>query len=398
MHRGYVPKVDTDALMAASNLGLAAIRAGFEEKRAFAKEAKLSCDHCKKQETSGSPLQSCSRCRYCSRDCQVAHYKIIHKKACANFDDPPLCRSFNSKVILPGCSYPEVPIFGIGVSEGMGAWVSIGGSIDCRLATLPRGMRARPEDQTPSMGLLMAMTPGMTNGKYLALTIMVQNRSPKANPMVVIGKGIAAVASTRGTPIILQGKEPGEPSIMLDTYPHLGPVLGLAKASAELTHFNGKLVSKNFNGPGYPPNFKPQIKDPASCPAVKEASMCAVLLNVGEYAKFNIEFRAGGPNVTHDFQALELLAHVIVPAIPYDPKTTESYTELLPRAADKGEVCEIRALIDQDAVDAWYTDFKTKGERGYITSHYGEARANMVGEGVQAMAEMFKGLMGRMGG
>lgn len=122
--------------------------------------------------------------------------------------------------------------------------------------------------------------------------------------------------------------------------------------------------------------------------------MCAVLLNVGEYAMFNIEFRAGGPRLTRDFEALELLAHVIVPAIPYDPKSTASYAELLPRAADRDEVCEIRALIDQDAVEAWYKDYKTKGEKAYITSHYGEARAKMVGEGVHAMAETLKAMMG----
>ncbi|KAJ7455223.1 hypothetical protein B0H11DRAFT_2176162 [Mycena galericulata] len=382
MSRGYAPNLNTDSLLASSNAGIAAIRAGLDQKRAFTKEAKALCDNCKKQETSTSPLQSCSRCRsvrYCSRECQVAHYKALHKKACANFDDPPLCRAFNHKVVLPGCSYPEVPIFGIGVSEGMGAWVSIGGSIDCRLATMPGGIKARPDRDTPaSLAQLMAMTPGMTDGKYLSLRIMMQNRT-KATPMVVVGLGVAAVASARGTPIILAGKEPGEKSVMLD-YPHLGRVVGLSKVSAELTHLNGK-----------------EIKDAATCPAVKDAKMCAVLLNVGEYAMFTLEFRAGGPDVTHDFQALELLAHVIVPAIPYDPKATASYSELLPRAADRDEVCEIRALIDQDAVDAWYTDFKTKGERAYITSHYGEARANMIGEGAQAMSEMFKAMMGRMG-
>ncbi|KAJ7017410.1 hypothetical protein C8F04DRAFT_1156511 [Mycena alexandri] len=383
---GYVPKVDTERLMASSEAGIAAIRAGLDEKRAFVKEAKLFCDRCKKQETSASPLQACSRCRsvrYCSRDCQVAHYKTAHKKACANFEDPPLCRAFNHKVPLPGCSYPEMPIFAQGVSEGMGAWVSAGGSIDCRLAALPGGIKSHTGNNQPrSVEHLMAMTPGMVDGKYLSLTILVQNRSPKAKPMVVVGLGIVAVATPRGTPIILEGKDPGEPSRLLD-YPHLnGRVLALAKASAELTHFNGK-----------------SIKDGETCPALKDPKMCAVLLNVGEYAMFTVEFRAGGPNITHDFQAFELLEHVIVPAIAYDPNTPQnkSYAELLPAAADRDEVCEVRAKIDQRAVEAWYRDYKTKGEVAYVTSHYGEARAKMVGSGNQALAEMLKAMMGMKG-
>ncbi|KAJ7126769.1 hypothetical protein C8R44DRAFT_779501 [Mycena epipterygia] len=381
----YVPNVDTEALMTSSNAGIAAIRAGLNEKRAITKEAKLCCEYCKKQETSASPLQSCSRCRsvrYCSRDCQVAHYKVVHKTACAGFVDPPLCRAFNHKVVLPGCAYPEVPIFSRGVSDGMGTWVSAGGTIDCRLATLPGGLKATPNPDAPgpppSVGQMMAMIPGMTNGKYLTLTILAQNRSPKGKPMVVVGKGIVAVASPRGTPIVLEGKDHGEKSLMLE-YPHLGRVLGLSKSAAELTHFNGK-----------------PIKDAAACPAVKDANMCAVLLNVGEYAMFTVEFRAGGPNVTHDFQALELLEHVVVPAIPYDPRFKGSYAEALPQAADRDEVCEIRAKIDQGAVEAWYKDFKTEGERAYIASHYGEARANMIGSGNQALAETFKAMMSRM--
>ncbi|KAJ7644414.1 hypothetical protein FB45DRAFT_784449 [Roridomyces roridus] len=368
-----------DEFMATSNVGIDAIRQGLKEKRAFTKDAKLFCSRCNKQETSARPLQSCSRCRsvrYCSRDCQVAHYSQVHKKACANFQDPPLCRAFSTKIALPGCSYPESPVFGLGVSEAMGAWVSIGGSIDCRLATLPGGIKGRPpKDESLSVSKLMAMVPGMMDGKYLALRIMVQNRAPKAKPMVVVGKAIGAFASAKGTPLFLAGKEPGEINAMVD-YPHLGRVMGLAKVSAEITHFNGK-----------------EIKEAASCSAVKDADMCAVLLNVGDYAMFNIEFRAGARGITHDFQALELLAHVLVPAIPYDPDATESYAKLLPRAADLDQVCEIRAVIDQDSVGAWYKDYKTQGESAYIASHYGEARANMIGAGNQQMQEMLQMMM-----
>ncbi|KAJ7170897.1 hypothetical protein C8R43DRAFT_1150448 [Mycena crocata] len=386
----YTPKVDTDSLMASSNAGMAAIRAGLDQKRAATKEAKLSCDQCKKQETA-TPFQSCSRCRsvrYCSRDCQVVHYKVTHKKDCANFTEPPLCRAFNYKVVLPGCKYPETPIFSRGVSEGMGAWVSSGGTIDCRLATLPGGAKADSQRGDPkSLHHLMAMIPGMLPGNILSMTILVQNRTLKGKAMVVVGTGVVAVASPRGTPIILQGKEPGEPSIMLN-YPHLGRVLGLAKVSAELTHFNGKSASTTLR----------PVKETENCPAVKDAKTCAVLLNMGEYAQFTIQFRAGGPNVTHDFHALELLEHVIVPAVPYNSNFAGSYSELVPQAAERDEVCEIRAKIDHAVVDAWYKDYKTGGEQAYIASHYGEARAKMIGAGNQALAETFKGLMSRMGG
>jgi hypothetical protein len=59
----YIPKVDTRGMMASADAGVAHIRAGLNEKRAFAREAKLCCDRCKKQETSANPLQACSRCR-----------------------------------------------------------------------------------------------------------------------------------------------------------------------------------------------------------------------------------------------------------------------------------------------------------------------------------------------
>ncbi|KAF7374637.1 Ubiquitin carboxyl-terminal hydrolase 18-like protein [Mycena sanguinolenta] len=356
----YIPQVDTDAMMASANAGMAQIRAGLDEKRALTKEAKLSCDHCKKHETSVSPLQACSRCRsvrYCSRGCQLAHYKMTHKEDCANFASPPLCRAFNTTICLSGCSYPETPIFALGVSQGMGAWVSKAGSIHCRLATLPGGRKNL--DRNDPLTMLM-MTPGMARGKYLSLRVLVQNRSPKAKPMVVIGTGIVAFASAKGTPIILEGKEPGEPSTMF------GPLLGLAQVDAQITYFNGKSLEK---------------KEAKSCPAVKDAAACAVLLNVGEHAIFNVEFRAGGPRITHDFQALELLQHVVVPCIPYDHKASGPYLELLMQAADRNEVCEVRAVLDQVAVDAWYKDYKTKGESAYISGHYGEARARMMGEG-----------------
>lgn len=112
---------------------------------------------------------------------------------------------------------------------------------------------------------------------------------------------------------------------------------------------------------------------------------------------FSVEFRCGGPNITHDFQALELIEHILIPFVPYDPAFSGPYSELLPLAADRDEVCEVRAKINKDAVATWYRDYKTKGERAYIASHYGEARANMVSSGNQALAETFRALVGNFG-
>jgi hypothetical protein len=106
-----------------------------------------------------------------------------------------------------------------------------------RLAALPGGEKALPEKDEPlSVEELMAMVPGMMNGTYYTMTVLVQNRTPKNTPMgsfhttppewahvcavVVVAKAIAAVASPKGTPIFLEGKERGEPSIMFE-YPHL---------------------------------------------------------------------------------------------------------------------------------------------------------------------------------
>ncbi|KAF8206164.1 hypothetical protein K438DRAFT_1963259 [Mycena galopus ATCC 62051] len=329
--------------------GMAHIRAGLDEKRAFTKEAKLCCDRCKKQETSATPLQACSRCRsvrYCSRECQAAHYKTTHKQDCASFAVPPLCRAFNTTVCLPGCSYPETPVFARGISEGWTGDHSWG-----------HGGRNKLDRDDPRTMLMMA--PGYADGKYLSLQILVQNRSPKAKPM---GKGIVAVASPRGTPIILEGKErENQPKLKCAGS---GNVLGLAKTSAEITHFNGKSLAD-----------EKQVK---GCAAVKDTEACAVLLNVGDHA-------------------LELLQHVIIPCIPYDPKATAPYGKLLPEAADKDEVCEVRAMFDQAVVEAWYRDYKTKGERAYIASHYGEARAQMIGDGNKALEEMFKAMASMAG-
>jgi hypothetical protein len=105
--------------------------------------------------------------------------------------------------VLPGCKYPEVPVFARGVSEGMGAWVSSGGTIDCRsvffvlhwgarvsdvlyrLAALPGGENATLDENgpPPSVAHVMAMVPGMMNGKYYTMTVLVQNRTPKNTPM-----------------------------------------------------------------------------------------------------------------------------------------------------------------------------------------------------------------------
>lgn len=88
-----------------------------------------------------------------------------------------------------------------------------------RLATIPGGVESysRPDsDAIPSFEHLMNMIPGQKNGKYLSLTVLVQNRMKKPTPMVVVGKAIMAVGTVAGSSIIRQGKEKWEPNLDLD--------------------------------------------------------------------------------------------------------------------------------------------------------------------------------------
>lgn len=46
----------------------------------------MTCDYCAKGEEADVKFKACSKCKdvcYCSRDCQVAHWKV-HKKVCGD--------------------------------------------------------------------------------------------------------------------------------------------------------------------------------------------------------------------------------------------------------------------------------------------------------------------------
>ena len=120
----------------------------------------------------------------------------------------------------------------------------------------------------------------------------------------------------------------------------------------------------------------------------------SVVLNRGDFAIFEVDYRCGSQVIVHDFEALELLDHILVPAAEYDPTFTGPWTELLPRAVEKNNsVVEIRAPIDQPEVARWYEDFKRSGVSAYITSHYGEARAQMISAGNNALGQHMAMLM-----
>lgn len=59
-------------------------------------------------------------------------------------------------------------------------------------------------------------------------------------------------------------------------------------------------------------------------------------------------------------------------------------------------------MIDQDQVDEWYEDYKTKGKKAYIRSHYGESRAEMIDAGDTVMGQQLQMMLRmaaeRMGG
>ena len=50
------------------------------------------CDHCQKPFTADVKGMKCGGCflpRYCSKDCQAAHWKSVHKKECKSFQNDP---------------------------------------------------------------------------------------------------------------------------------------------------------------------------------------------------------------------------------------------------------------------------------------------------------------------
>ncbi|RDB17184.1 hypothetical protein Hypma_001692 [Hypsizygus marmoreus] len=375
--------VDIDDLLESSGHGTASITAGLNKKKALSREAKITCDACGKESDEKKPLQACVRCRtvrYCNKACQVAHFNRTHKADCKSFAQPPLCRAFDTKTILPGCVYPETPIFARDHVDGMGCWVSIGGSIDCRLSPILGNPTHDGRRLTDNMSFeeMMGSLPGQS-GNFLSIRVLVQNRisAKNAAPRIVVGKLILAVTSARGTPGILEGTLPGEGYLKLED-PNGDPIAALAPMYFALTHFNGKTVQCNDH------------------PAVKDKLTCAVVLEMGDFAIFEVQYRCGGPRVKRDFEALELLQYINVPSTAYDPNFRGPFTEVIPQAAERDDVCEVHAMIDYAALAAWYGDFKTKGEQAYLRSHYGEARARMSQSGNRALEQHFGMLMNMM--
>ncbi|KAI0049594.1 hypothetical protein FA95DRAFT_1488915 [Auriscalpium vulgare] len=362
--------VDVDGLMSAGAEGIAAIRAGLEAKKQQSRAAKHRCDYCGKEDDDKKPLQACTGCRtvrYCNKTCQTAHYRVAHKRDCSSFSETPLCRPFNPKLILAGCSYPEVPIFAKAHVDGMGCWVSPSGSIDCSLAALPGSRIPSRNRDNMSMEQLLAALPGAP-GRFLDIRVMVQNRVRRkgAPPMVVVGKCIIAISSARGTPQIIEGNLPGEVNVKLQDWN--GSVTPLF---LKLTHYNGK-----------------EVKSGERLAALKDDKTTSVVLHQGDFVIFELQYRCGGPNISRDFEAWELLDHIFVPSVPYDPAFSGPWSELLPRAVEKDDsVCEVRAKVSQELVDRWFADYKQKGQDAYIRSHYGEARAQMIAAGNNALGQ-----------
>lgn len=192
-----------------------------------------------------------------------------------------------------------------------------------------------------------------------------------------------------------------------------GEVPAITPAFIKLTSFNGKdvrlpiyihtlstiLISLTLSQHAQ----EKQGKKPSA--AILDQTFSAVLLRPGDFAIFESQYRLGGPSITKDFEALSLLSHIIIPAVPYDPSFPGPYKDLLPRAANKGELCEVRGMIDQEEVEDWYADYVTLGKKAYIRSHYGQARADMIDAGdnmgqqlQQMMLAMAAGRMGSNGG
>ena len=146
------PTIDLDALKKDSDLGIAALRLQEKNVRANAREKKTTCGYpsCDHEESPSAPLRACSKCqyvlyslsrsmqrsshayfsaiRYCSTDCQKAHWKA-HKTSCSTFSDLPFYRDFDPTLVLPGCQYPQSPVFASGHQNRFGCWIAPGGQI-----------------------------------------------------------------------------------------------------------------------------------------------------------------------------------------------------------------------------------------------------------------------------
>ncbi|KAI0698031.1 hypothetical protein BC835DRAFT_1269541 [Cytidiella melzeri] len=372
--------VDVNGMMETSSSGIAAIRGQLAKQRKEMREEKARCGNsaCDKEEGGKTSLRACSRChsvRYCSTKCQRDHWPE-HKQSCQSFVDPPLCRTFNPKHIPTGCKYPATPIFSRGDKDGVGCWCAPNGQITCDLSVKPGGALDNLPSNSTTPEDLMSMLPGVP-GFYLDLRMMIQNRTKAAK--LVVGKEIIAVVSEDKQALFLEGRKPGEKHVPTAVISGASSV-GLYPSYVRASNFNGKEVEHK--------GLLPAVLSTA----MQDAKSYSLVLQPAEYVILDLQYRLGGPTIDKDFKAWGLLDHFVVPSIKHDPNIGATYHDLY----SPDGVSKIRATVYQRVVDYWYGDYVAEGEYAHIVSHHGEARANMIGKGMEVMGQHLKMMMGMM--
>ncbi|RDB17166.1 hypothetical protein Hypma_001805 [Hypsizygus marmoreus] len=359
------------------------MRASKNQRKAELWENRMICAACGKPNDERKPLQACIRCRtvrYCDKKCQVAHFHSIHREDCKSFRTPPTCRAYDTLANLPGCSYPQDGVFGHVHTGGIGVWISPFGCIDSSLLCIPgHPQPMNMEKQKPTLTydqwnqFFQPCSDLASLDKYMALLVVVQNRNSKkdAKPIVVVGTSIMAIGSAEGTPALVEGKLPGETHLM--TEDHDGkPTVALAPTYVCVSHFNGKSIYDNTH------------------PSVIHKATSTVVLSLGDFVIFEVQYRCGGPRIRRDYQALERLRCLTISTTPRDPTFRGEYRELIPLAARKGQVTQLDAMIDQAAVAEWFADIKTKGVEAHVRSHFGEERVKWMRTGTELALEQAK--------
>ncbi|KZV61460.1 hypothetical protein PENSPDRAFT_658872 [Peniophora sp. CONT] len=306
------PTIDLDALKADSDRGLASMRIQEKDVRANAREKKRTCGNpdCDHEEEDSAPLRACSKChsvRYCSVACQHAHWRA-HKNLCSSFSNLPFYRDFDPTLVLPGCQYPQSPVFASGHRDGFGCWITPGGQITGELAKMPGPVELdytpmearkggytgpRPED----IRKILEVMPGP--GDILDVRVLVQNRSKEA--VFVDGRDVVAVISTSKLDAFYEGTS-SNPEYEKNVYAEDlsgADSTGQRPCYCKVTHFNGKSIDT-------------KIKKHSS---VMDESQCVVALKPTEHACFNVQYRLGNPDRTLEFQAWDLLDNFTIPVL-----------------------------------------------------------------------------------
>ncbi|OJT10916.1 hypothetical protein TRAPUB_12572, partial [Trametes pubescens] len=393
-YRHIQPTSPEEMLRASTDAGMANMRRVMNQKTEEERMAKAPCTFCGKNGSSGA-LKSCSRCkaaRYCDQTCQLADFKARHKRECANFVHPPNTSAFLTKPVANE-RYPQHPAFAHWHEDGVGCWVTIAGRLECDLHALTDSMdskqnrdrRERVSDGGAANRQIIRTHKAAAHS-LLGLRVLVQNRRKDKTPILVFGSRAQVLSQPSLTSAVLRGTAEGDNLVKFtrDKVPRVA--LGVANdpwdksLRLEISHINGS-------------EAKPNAPLPAN---VKDATEGTILLNTGDFAILQLQFRVGdGDTISKDWEALGALEAFFLPWASSDDTTAPASLPTAQAPASGGDGTGLlRAPFDQRGVRAHYADFIEHGEEAYMRSHFGDAQTGGMSraEGmVAAMGEMLLG-------